>query len=435
MNNALEPRYLEVWLHDIHVGWICEAGGTTRFVTTENFQSDPRRPTLSLSLSVPGNEDVTQAVLNNMFDPARYNQRGELPPFFAGLLPEGPLRKRLAATRKNIRDTDDFGILAAAGQDLPGAVRILPANLDNLTQAARAYGVTGGADNLEISVPEAAVEGGAALSGHQNKIALSSAHEGRRFVLPMHGRLSDIIAKLPAANEDSQIFNEHACMTLAAGAGVNVAACSPRRMADISLPELVEALGSDTYFLAVDRFDRGPGGAIHIEDACQLLTLMPNRKYGDQALFVRFLRTLDRLSVRGVEDIRQFFVRQVVNTLLGNSDAHLKNFSVIYHNGVNPELSPAYDIVCVAGLPNFKGYATNVAIDARQRAETLATYKAIAGEARIAERIVLGAVKSAVDQAQALWPKMLTELNAPAAVTQEVLSRLQTLPLANLKPK
>lgn len=435
MNNALEPRYLEVWLHHIHVGWICEAGGTTRFVVTENFQSDARRPTLSLSLSVPGNEELTQAVLNNMFDPARYNQRGELPPFFAGLLPEGPLRKRLAATRKNIRDTDDFGILAAAGEDLPGAVRILPANLDNLTQAARAYGVTGGADNLEISVPEAAVEGGAALSGHQNKIALSSAHEGRRFVLPMHGRLSDIIAKLPAANEDDQIFNEYVCMTLAASAGVNVAVCSPRRMADIALPELVEELGPDTHFLAVDRFDRGPGGATHIEDACQLLTLMPSRKYGDQALFVRFLRILDRLSVRGVEDIRQFFIRQVVNTLLGNSDAHLKNFSVIYHNGVNPELSPAYDIVCVAGLPNFRGYATNVAIDARQRNETLATYKAVAKEARIAERIVMGAVKSAVDQAQTLWPGMLAELDAPAAVTREVLSRLQTLPLANLKPR
>lgn len=435
MNNALEPRYLEVWLHDLHVGWLCEAGGTTRFVTTENFQAHTRRSTLSLSLSVPGNEEITQAVLNNMFDPARYNQRGELPPFFAGLLPEGPLRKRLVATRKNIRDTDDFGILAAAGADLPGAVRVLPANPGNLTQAARTYGVTGGSDSLEISVPEAAVEGGASLSGHQNKIALSSAHGGRRFVLPTHGRLSDMIAKLPAVNDDSQVFNEHACMTIAALAGVNVAVCSPRPMADIALPELVEAFGANQHFLAVDRFDRGPGGATHIEDACQLLTLMPSRKYGDQKLFIRFLKTLDRLSVRGVEDVRQFFIRQVVNTLLGNSDAHLKNFSVIYHNGINPELSPAYDIVCVAALPDFKGYATNIAIDGRQRAETFATYRAVAKEAGIAERIVISAVKSAVDRAQAFWPKALAEIKAPAAVVKEITSRLQTLPLAKLQQK
>jgi serine/threonine-protein kinase HipA len=157
--------------------------------------------------------------------------------------------------------------LPPRGEDLAGAVRILPANLHNLTQAARAYGVTGGADNLEIGVPEAAVEGGAALSGHQNKIALSSAHEGRRFVMPVHGQLSDIIAKLPAPRDDSQIFNEYACMRLAAAAGVNVAVCSPRTMSDIDLPELGEALGQDTHFLAVDRFDRGPGGATHIEDA------------------------------------------------------------------------------------------------------------------------------------------------------------------------
>ena len=61
--------------------------------------------------------------------------------------------------------------------------------------------------------------------------------------------------------------------------------------------------------------------------------------------------------------MRQFFIRQTVNTLLGNSDAHLKTFSVLYHNGLMPELSPAYGIVCVAALPGFQGFGTNVAID------------------------------------------------------------------------
>jgi hypothetical protein len=89
-----------------------------------------------------------------------YRERGELPPFFAGLLPEGALRRRLAATRKSDRDINDFGILAAAGEDLPGAVTVVPANLDNLPAAVRAYGVTGGADNLEISMPEQPAEGG-----------------------------------------------------------------------------------------------------------------------------------------------------------------------------------------------------------------------------------------------------------------------------------
>lgn len=387
-----------------------------------------------MSMTVPREEQLTQDTLLNRFDPAVYRERGELPPFFAGLMPEGALRKRLAATRHDPRDMDDFGVLAAAGEDLPGAVKVVPANLDNLTAAARAYGVTGGADNLEISVPEKAAEGAASLSGYQDKIALSHARDGKRFCLPLKGTLSDLIAKLPVANDDSQILNEYACMQLAGMAGVNVAQCRPLPMRDIDdHPELVEALGPGTRFLAVDRFDRGPGGAVHMEDGCQLLTLMPNQKYADTAFFVRLIRVLDRFSTRGIEDVRQFFIRQVVNTLIGNSDAHLKNFSVVYHNGIMPELSPAYDIVCVAGLPGFKGFATNVAIDRRQREETLATYAAVAKSAGISERIATAAVKQTVRLARERWPKALAEMEVPEAVREEILSRLDTLPLSQLK--
>lgn len=78
-------------------------------------------------------------------------------------------------------------------------MKVLPANLDNLTPAARAYGVTGGADNLEIGVPERAAEGAASLSGQQNKLALSTVRGGKRFALPLKGQLSDLVAKLPVA--------------------------------------------------------------------------------------------------------------------------------------------------------------------------------------------------------------------------------------------
>lgn len=431
--NALEPRYLDVLLHDRHIGWLCEAGRNTRFVPNEVFQADPNRPTLSLSLTVPGSEDLTQDILKNQFDPALYSERGELPPFFAGVMPEGELRKRLEATRHDPRDKDDFGILAAAGEDLPGAVRVLPANLDNLTAAARAYGVTGGVDNLEICVPERATEGAAALSGQQNKLALSSLQDGKRFNLPVKGQLSDLIAKLPVPGDDSQIFNEYIAMSLATKAGVNTARCRPVKMERIDMPDLIAVLGADAHFLAVDRFDRGPGGAVHIEDACQALTLRPHQKYAKREFFVRFLRVLDRLSARGIEDVRQFFIRQAVNTLVGNSDAHLKNFSLIYHNGINPELSPAYDIVCVTALPGFAGYATNVAIDQLQRQETLDTYRQVAIDAGISPRIAVAAVRAAVDQAQATWAKALDDLEAPAALADVVRKRLQELPLANLR--
>jgi len=431
MSHPLSPRYLEVLLHGRHVGWLCEAGRVTRFIATEQYLADNRRATLSLSLTIPGAEQITQAIMKNYFDPAVYHERGELPPFFAGLLPEGSLRRRLAATRKSNRDMDDFGILAAAGEDLPGAVTVVPADLDKLTAVARAYGVTGGADNLEIAVPEQAAEGAASLSGVQDKLALSHARDGKRYCMPVKGKLSDLIAKLPAAGNDSQVMNEYACMQLAGMAGVNVAECRPAPMSTMTdHPELVAALGAETRFLAVDRFDRSPGGAIHMEDACQLLTLMPGQKYSGAKQFVKFLQVLDQLGANGIDDVRQFFIRQTVNTLLGNSDAHLKNFSVLYRDGVRPALSPAYDIVCVAALPGFQGFATNVAIDKLQRQETLDTYATIARQAGISERIAKAAVAHTVMLARDLWPSAMLKMDVPDAVRAAIEIRLRTLPLA-----
>ena len=431
MSPPLSPRYLEVLLHGQHVGWLCEAGRVTRFIATEQYLADTRRATLSLSLTIPSAEPITQAILKNYFDPAVYRERGELPPFFAGLLPEGSLRRRLAATRKSERDMDDFGLLAAAGADLPGAVTVVPANLDKLTSVARAYGVTGGADNLEIGVPEQAAEGAASLSGVQDKLALSRAQDGKRYRMPIKGVLSDLIAKLPAAGNDAQVMNEYACMQLAGLAGVNVARCRPAPMSSMTdHPELVAALGAATRFLAVDRFDRSHGGAIHMEDACQLLTLMPSQKYSGAKQFVKFLQVLDRLGANGIDDVRQFFIRQTVNTLLGNSDAHLKNFSVLYRDSVHPELSPAYDIVCVAALPGFHGFATNVAIDTLQRRETPDTYAEIARQAGVSMRIAKATVAHTVMLARELWPRALREMEVPVAVRSAIEERLTTLPLA-----
>lgn len=142
---------------------------------------------------------------------------------------------------------------------------------------------------------------------------------------------------------------------------------------------------------------------------------------------------LNLLSSRGIEDVRQLFVRRVVNTLLGNSDDHLKNFSVIYRDGINPELAPAYDITCVPALRGFMGFAFNMAIDRMQRAETLETYGAMAKKAGVAERIVKVVVKNTVSRAQELWPDALRNLDAPAAVRDHILHRLGSLPVTKAR--
>ena len=97
MSNALLPRYLDVFLQGRQIGWLCEAGRVTRFIATDDCVADARRPTLSMSMTVPGEDELTRKTLTNYFDQAVYRERGELPPFFAGLLPEGD--ERIAALR------------------------------------------------------------------------------------------------------------------------------------------------------------------------------------------------------------------------------------------------------------------------------------------------------------------------------------------------
>ncbi|MGV7206868.1 HipA N-terminal domain-containing protein [Oxalobacteraceae bacterium A2-2] len=175
MSSSLSPRYLEVWLHGGLCGYLCELNGNCRFVPSDRFRAAGGQPTVSLSLAVPDAPTVAAQVFSHPFHPALYSHAGELPPFFAGLLPESELRRRLELTRHNPADRDDFGILAAAGLDLPGAVIVRPPdNPHGIPEYARTFGVTGGVDNLEVAVIEGAAEGAASISGVQNKLALST---------------------------------------------------------------------------------------------------------------------------------------------------------------------------------------------------------------------------------------------------------------------
>lgn len=424
-------RYLHVSLYGEDVGTLVSRNGNCRFVARDSFMAAAGMPVLSLSLSVPGAPEIGAGIFANPYHPALYNTDGRLPPFFAGLLPESELRTRLEATRHDPNDRDDFGVLAAAGEDLPGAVVIVPAAPSHAVDArALAFEAAGEPDPAPAAPIEGAAPGAASISGVQNKLALSRMRAGGRYTLPGRGRLSDVIAKLPARNDDSQVFNEYVAMQLARAAGVDVARCEPMALSSIAIDGIEESAGSAAHFLAVQRYDRDGDGRVHVEDACQMLGRMPQAKYGDAAAFRSFLRLLNQLSTVGIQEMRQFFIRQAVNTLVGNSDAHLKNFSVMYADRIHPTLTPAYDIVCVAALPAFQGYGVNVAIDAMQRKQTLDDFKAMARAAGVSERIAVSAVRTAVQAAQDQWPTLLQSLPAPDAMKCIVLQRLQTLPLA-----
>ena len=139
------------------------------------------------------------------------------------------------------------------------------------------------------------------------------------------------------------------------------------------------------------------------------------------------LRVLNRLSSQPVQDTREFLARMVSFILMGNIDAHLKNWALIYPDARQPQLAPVYDPVCVAAFlldaPPLQ-YGVNRAIDAQLSQlnwDDLRTLMQSAGLLRIPRHLSL--LRDLVRQAQALWPPLLRD--APPKMQAVINTRLQ----------
>jgi serine/threonine-protein kinase HipA len=161
-----------------------------------------------------------------------------------------------------------------------------------------------------------------------------------------------------------------------------------------------------------------------MEEFAQVLQYEPKRKYGLGLMrdYPDMLRVLDRLSSRPAQDVQEFVKRFVAFILMGNVDADLKNWALIYPDGRAPQLAPLYDPVCVTALfesvPSTD-YAINRAMDATPRAFDVHQLEAllkIAGLQRVSR--LLSIAKQTVKLAQADWPSVLK--NAPPSVQRAV---------------
>jgi len=102
-----------VWLHDQQVGTIYQRGDYSRFTLAEPYRMDPDRPVLGLVFE----QDLSAA----------HTAALRLPPWFSNLLPEGRLREWIAEDR-GVSPHREMELLAQVGHDLPGAIRVLPAD-------------------------------------------------------------------------------------------------------------------------------------------------------------------------------------------------------------------------------------------------------------------------------------------------------------------
>ncbi|HXM94860.1 MAG TPA: type II toxin-antitoxin system HipA family toxin [Candidatus Dormibacteraeota bacterium] len=330
--DAQKINALAVRLHGRPVGVLTRlAGDRHLFAFEQDYIDDPQRPTLSLSFKGRTGRLVT----------AVHPVSRRVPPFFSNLLPEGHLRTYLAK-HAGVKPEREFFLLAVLGKDLPGALTVTP-----LEKEEQAGELDEGHKHKENRMADTALR--FSLAGVQLKFSAVMEASGG-LTIAADGMGGSWIVKLPSARFPSVPENEHAMMELARRVGITVPAV---RLVDIAkiqgLPKDTQSVAGNA--LAVERFDRGPGGQrVHMEDFAQVFGLFPDDKYGHRS-YANVASVLWAES--GQESTYEFVRRLVFSVLIGNADMHLKNWSLLYPDTRTPVLSPAYDFV--ATLPYIPG--------------------------------------------------------------------------------
>ena len=250
---------------------------------------------------------------------------GAVPPFFAGLLPEG---RRLTALRRAVKTSadDDLTMLLAVGSDTIGHARILPHGAIPEDEQPERVGTFEQVRFTELfaRVLSRDPDDRVGLPGMQDKVS------GRMISLPVSYRNAAWILKLDPPEYPHLVANEAFFLSAAASSGVPVA-----------YHELVhDAGGSDG--LLVRRFDRAKGHRLPQEDGCQVLSRYPADKYRltSEEIVVALSSICGAPVVAAWDLLRQF----VFAYLSCNGDAHAKNFSIHRSAGGEWAVTPAYDL-------------------------------------------------------------------------------------------
>lgn len=333
---------LKVYLNSRQVGEVERRGpGRYRFSYSEAALESRSSDGAQLSASLP--------LRSRAFTPS------ETSPFFEGLLPEGAVRTAIARSF-HISEEDGFGLLRALGADCAGAVAVLPADREPPVPgrgSLRTLGddqlaqLVGDLPRHPLGVDPAEAGVRLSLGGIQHKLVLAGS-PGRGFSQPLEGAPSTCLLKPDFGQYPGLVANEAFCMKVAQTSGLRAA-----------FVQIIEV--DSTACLYVERFDRdldADGNVIrriHQEDMCQALGISPVAKYEDNggpsiAGVVRLLRTLRGTYM--ARDINDFIHAVLVNFLLGNSDAHGKNFALLYEPATGVRLAPLYDVVSTAVYPD-----------------------------------------------------------------------------------
>lgn len=395
-HDAEEISVLRLTLHGRLVGYL--AGfhdGRNILSFAEEFKSDTARPTFSLIThpQFPRSEKLLAR---------SWSRTQKLHPTLSSLLPEGALRELVAQSLK-VHVDSEFHLFSYLGEDLPGALVAEPMEPEDvpgsiLSTHGKARAVKFEKIHWEYKF---------SLAGIQMKFSMKE--KDGRYNLTTGDSLGDWIIKTPSTRHKNVPLNEFTAMTLASLAGVDVP--------EIKLVELDKLdnlppinLPDEKSAFAIKRFDRDADRRIHMEDFAQVLVKYPHEKY-NSANYEQIGKILYNFSGNGLADTQQFARRLLVNILLANGDAHLKNWSLLYSDQVTPRLSPAYDIVTtMVYVENERQHALNLGKTKEWYEITFAHFERWANHAGVPWRVIKPHLDDTMAKARSLWPEGIKDL-------------------------
>jgi len=328
-------KTLNVYFNEKAIGQLVQDNhGEINFTYSKEWLEDPRA--IPISCSLPLQQET-------------FGKR-QCRPYFEGILPEEEQR-RLIAKNLGISAKNDFSMLEKIGGECAGAISFLPEG-EKPTTGNNQYHKLSDSELATIlkelpMKPLLAGERGVRLSlaGVQDKLAVYV--KNNKILIPLNGAPSSHILKPAHSHYDDLIFNEYFCLKLAKHIQLPVAEVELKKTEDIN-------------YLLVKRYDRIVTQnnqmikRLHQEDICQALGIPPTKKYQNEEgpSLKQCFNLIREKSAVPVLELEKLLDAVIFNFLIGNCDAHGKNFSLLYADTLT--LAPLYDLVCTLYYENIE---------------------------------------------------------------------------------
>lgn len=399
-------RLLDVYFREIKAGVLSQHDdGALGFAYDIGYLGSPQPRAISFSMPLREEPFGDQVVR----------------PFFSGLLPDEGARQRLAGAL-GLSTGNAFGLLEVIGGECAGALSLYPAGkapadsdgggvevlrserLEEIIGKLRVRPLLGGEEGVRLS-----------LAGAQDKLAVIV--DGSSIALAKGGWPTTHILKPVIQALEGTVENELFCMRLAARLKLPVPHVELRR-------------AGSTAFLLVERYDRTQidSGAIerlHQEDFCQALSVPPELKYEAEGGpgTERSLGLIDRACGRPAADRLRFIRMLIFHYLVGNADAHGKNYALLYKAAI-PDIAPIYDVLCTAVYPRLSKKLA-MAIGGRNVPDTLQLkhWMTLVPSTKAAQRLLISDIANIADGIEKEADALMREL-ADEGIRHAVLNTI-----------